>query len=279
MLKTRIIPVLLLKNGILVRSRNFKLHQSTGNHIHQLERLSRWKADEIIYLDISRDGRGSLLESYQNIGTSSSIKHSDSESDIKFNIINTIKEISKICFVPLTIGGKIKNLDDIRMRLEAGADKVSINTEAINNKEFISSAAKEFGSQCIVISIDCKKIKQGNHEIYKVFKSQGKIDSGLILEDWAKEVESLGAGEILIQSIDQDGIGLGYDQEMILKTVKSVNIPVIALGGVGEFSHFYDLYKSASPSALAAGNIFHFTEQSLLKLKEFLKKKNMNIRI
>lgn len=278
MLKTRIIPVLLLKNGILVRSKNFKLHQSTGNHIHQLERLSKWKADEIIYLDISRDGKDNLFQSYQNIGTSSSIKHSDLIENEEFNIIDTIKEIAKICFVPLTIGGKVRSLDDIRVRLEAGADKVSINTEAINDKDFISKAANEFGSQCIVVSIDCKKIEQEKNLIYKVFKNQGKIDSGLILQDWAKEAENRGAGEILVQSIDQDGLGTGYDTEMVKNTVNSVNIPVIALGGVGEFRHFYDLYKIAEPSGLAAGNIFHFTEQSLLKLKDYLKDKNIDIR-
>ena len=157
MLKTRLIPVLLLKNGILVRSKNFSLHQSTGNHIYQVERFSEWKADEIIYLDISRDNIYDLKRGQSVIGSTSS--NMNIESNIKSNMIDIIKSISKICRVPLTIGGKIRTLEDIRKRLKAGADKVVINTKAIENPKFINEASKEFGSQCTVVCIDVTKIK------------------------------------------------------------------------------------------------------------------------
>ncbi len=277
MLKTRLIPVLLLKNGVLVRSKSFSLHQSTGNPLLQVKRYTDWKADEIIYLDITRNSQYDLSIGNSVIGSTSSMANIDGTKED--SIIGLIKEVSKICFVPMTIGGKIKSLEDIRLRLEAGADKVSINSAAINNPGFIDESAKEFGSQCIVISIDVKKNIEKGVENWMVFKSFGKKPTSYDLESWSKEVENRGAGEILIQSIDNDGKGIGYDIGMINKVVDVVNIPVIALGGVGEFKHLSEGYYDGRASALSAANIFHFTEQSILNAKEFLIKKNIDVRL
>ena len=277
MLKTRLIPVLLLKNGVLVRSKSFSMHQSTGNPIEQVKRYTDWKADEIIYLDITRDSQYDLSSGKSVIGSTTSMANIDGTRED--NIIKLIKEVSKICFVPMTIGGKIKTLEDIRLRLEAGADKVSINTIALDSPKFISKAAKEFGSQCIVVSIDVKKIYKNGLENWMVFKSFGKISTSYDLKSWSKEAENLGAGEILVQSIDNDGRGIGYDIGMINRAVDTVDIPVIALGGVGDFQHFVDGYYNGKASALSAANIFHFTELSILNAKEFLSMKKIDVRL
>ena len=213
MLKVRLIPVLLLKNGILVRSRNFTFHQLMGNHIEQVKRFSEWKADEIIYLDITRDGLYDLGSVRNVIGSSSSKARVVKER--KKNIIEIIQDLSKICRVPLTIGGKIRSLNDIKLRLKAGADKVVINTAAIDDPEFIKKACKEFGSQCIVLCVDLKKT--ANKEEWKIFKSFGKEATNLKLLDWIKKIQDCGAGEILLQSIDRDGTSKGYDYQIYIK--------------------------------------------------------------
>ena len=277
MLKTRLIPVLLLKNGILVRSRNFSLHQSTGNHLHQLQRFSEWKADEIIYLDITRDDKYNLYSGQSVIGSTSS--NINSKHNNQNNIIDIIKSVSKVCRVPLTIGGKIKNVKDIRLRLKAGADKVAINTAALDNPSFIKEASEEFGSQCIVISIDVKKDINSKSNNWNIYKSFGKEIVDLDLKEWVNKIQHLGAGEILIQSIDNDGKGKGYDLEL-LKTVSKISkIPVIALAGAGEYKDFVDCYNVNKDLALAAANIFHFTELSVLNAKKYMIKNKINTRL
>ena len=273
MLKTRLIPVLLLKNGILVRSKNFTFHQLIGNHIEQVKRYSAWKADEIIYLDISRDDNYGL-DSIQNIIGSSSSK-SEVVKNSKKNIIDVISDISKICRIPLSIGGKIKNLDDIKKRLTAGADKVVINSAAIENPNFIQQASKEFGSQCIVVSVDVKKIEKNN---WKIFKKFGKEMTNLNLLEWIEKIQDLGAGEILIQSIDRDGTSKGYDLDLLNTISKIIKVPYILLGGVGNFDDFVAANKANKEVSLAAANIFHFTEQSVLNAKKYMFKK-INVRI
>jgi len=273
MLKTRIIPVLLLKNGVLVRSRNFTLHQSTGNYIYQVERFSEWRADEIIYLDISRESSHDTDTGNSVIGSTSSniSKNSNKDNDI----ISVINQISKICRVPLTIGGGIRSIEDIRKRLAAGADKISINTIAIDNPSFIKESSREFGSQCIVVSIDVKK-ENGTWMVYKNF---GKNSTNFTIDEWIALVVSLGAGEILLQSIDQDGRGNGYDLELVKHVEKMVEIPIVVLGGVGDFEHLLDGHKMNRDVALAAGNIFHFTERSIVNAKKFLLKSGVNVRV
>lgn len=274
MLKTRLIPVLLLKNGILVRSRSFSFHQMMGNHIEQVKRFSQWKADEIIYLDISRDNYYGLENNKNVIGSSSS--KSAVVQNSHENFIEIIKDLSKICRVPLSIGGKIKTLEDIKKRLKAGADKVVINSAAINNPEFIKNAAREFGSQCIVISIDVKKISNNKWHVFKHF---GKNITDLNLNRWIDTIQELGAGEILIQSIDRDGTSQGYDLDLLKIISKNISVPFIILGGAGNFDDFVKANAINNQVSLAAANIFHFTEQSVLNAKKHMFKHKINVRI
>jgi cyclase len=275
MLKPRLIPVLLLKNGALVRSRTFSFHQLTGDPLGQVERFTAWKADELIYLDINRDDVHDFRETMHVIGTTSSKK--DMPATMTNDFISIVKSISQKCMVPLTVGGKIRTLDDIRIRLKNGADKVSINTQALNYPSFIDQAAEVFGNQCIVVCIDVKfNPETGTHEVCKKF---GKEPMSLDPVLWAKEVEQRGAGEILLQSIDRDGTGQGYDIPLIQRVASSVSIPVIALGGVGKFEHFVEGLREGHASAVAAANIFHFSEQSVIKAKKYMKAAGIDVRL
>jgi len=275
MLKTRIIPVLLLKNGILVRSQNFSLHQLMGNHIEQVDRFSSWKADEIIYLDITRDDNYNLTNIKSVIGSSSSNSKIIKQS--RNNIIDIIKDISKVCRVPLTIGGKIRSINDIKIRLKAGADKVVINSAAIENPKFIKDAAKEFGSQCIVVCVDVKK--NFDNRSWDVFTGFGKNKTSLDIHEWIKLIQELGAGEILLQSIDKDGNGTGYDLELLRSVSKIIHVPLILLGGAGKYEHFIEALNVSNDISLGAANIFHFTEQSIINLKKFMFSQKINVRI
>ena len=275
MLKPRLIPVLLLKNGILVRSRTFGLHQSTGDPIGQVERYTAWKADELVYLDISRDEIHDFRHTASVIGSTSSKKNIP--ATMTDSIVEIIGYVSERCFVPLTVGGKIRTLEDIRVRLKVGADKVSINTKAIEDPEFVKSAAMKFGSQCIVICVDVKY--DGKTDKYEVYTRFGKEPTGLHPVEWCLELEKRGAGEILLQSIDRDGTGVGYDLDLIRMVSTTVNIPVIALGGVGKFEHFGEGLNVGKATALAAANIFHFTEHSIIKAKKYMVSEGFDIRL
>lgn len=275
MLKPRLIPVLLLKNGILVRSRTFTFHQHTGDPLGQVERYTTWKADELIYLDINRDDTHDFRETMSVIGTTSSKK--DIPATMTNDVIALIRYVSEKCMIPLTVGGKIRTIDDIRMRLKNGADKVSINTQALEDPAFIERAASAFGNQCIVVCMDAKRDpRSGACEIFKHF---GREPTGLTPVAWAKEVERRGAGEILLQSIDRDGTGKGYDLELVRSVAEAVSIPVIALGGVGQFSDFVAGLKEGKASAVAAANIFHFSEQSVTKAKQEMKAAGIDVRL
>ena len=274
MLKTRLIPVLLLKNGILVRSRNFTFHQMMGNHIEQVKRFSEWKADEIVYLDISRDDSYGLDGNKNIIGSSSS--NSEVVQNSKKNIIDIISDLSRICRVPLSVGGKIRTLEDIKKRLKAGADKVVINSVAIDNPEFIKKAAEEFRSQCIVVSIDVKKTSMDKWNIFKYF---GKNITDLNLTKWIEIIQELGAGEILIQSIDRDGTSQGYDLDLLKSISKKITVPCIILGGAGNFDDFVKAHAINNEVSLAVANVFHFTEQSVLNAKKYMFKNKINVRV
>lgn len=260
MLKNRLIPVLYLKNGLLVRSEKFKFHQVIGNPVAQVERYNSWNVDELIYIDITKD------EEY-------TLKRDDLKMKDSKTIFEIIAKVSEKCFMPLTVGGKIRTIEDIKKRLQGGADKVTINTVAIENPNFITEAAKIFGSQCIVVSIDFKKTNEG----YEVYYNHGEKSTGKNPVEWAKQVEKLGAGEIFLNSIDRDGTAEGYDLELIKKVNDAVNIPVIACGGVGEFDDFKKGLNTGA-SAVAAGNIFNFTEHSYKFAKKELKDEGFNVR-
>jgi imidazole glycerol-phosphate synthase subunit HisF len=262
MLKYRLIPVLLLKDGLLVRSELFNIHQIIGNPIHEVKRFNEWNVDELIYLDISRVGNYDL-------------RRDDAKVKGLDNSLSILIEVSKTCFMPLTWGGGIRTLNDIRLRISNGADKITLNTAAFQTPELITQAAKVFGSQAIVISIDVRRHSNGELE---VFVEGAQHPTGLKPADWAKQVEELGAGEILLNSIDRDGTGDGYDVELIENVVASTTIPVIALGGVGRYEHYVDGIK-AGASAVAAANIWHFKELSDRGGKRALAKAEIPVRL
>ena len=261
MLKKRIIPCLLLKNGSLVRSERFSIHQVIGNPIHEVERYNAWSVDELVYLDISESdvydrGRDDLKI--------------QSQSDP----LEIIEAVSKTCFVPLTWGGRIRTLEDIRARLQRGADKVTLNTRAIESPAFVTAAARTFGSQCIVVSIDVKRHPDGRSE---VFTARGQQPTGMDPVTWARRAEEFGAGELFLNSVDRDGSARGYDLELIRSVAEATSIPVIACGGVGRFEHLVEGIE-AGASAVSAANIFHFTELSDRQARKSLAQAGIDIR-
>ncbi|MHB8073700.1 imidazole glycerol phosphate synthase subunit HisF [Desulfosporosinus fructosivorans] len=261
MLKNRLIPVLLLQNGVLVRSETFSIHQVIGNPVHEVERFNQWNVDELIYLDISRN------DNYDLRRDDTKVKGLDNPLDI-------LEEVSKTCFMPLTWGGRITTVEDMRERFLRGADKITINSSAVRTPELITSGAKIFGSQAIVVSMDVLRKDDGSRE---VFIDGGKMATGLKPCLWAKEAERYGAGEILIQSIDRDGTGYGYDLDLIREVSNSVTIPVIACSGVGDYKHYAQGIK-AGASAVAAANIWHFKELSDRNGKRAMAKDGIRVR-
>lgn len=262
MLKNRLIPVLLLQNGLLVRSELFKIHQIIGNPIHEVERFNQWTVDELIYLDISRDDNYDL-------------RREDHKIKSLGDPLQILEEVSKTCFMPLTWGGRIASTDDMLARINRGADKVAINTNAVRTPQLITDGAKIFGSQAIVVSIDVLRHDDGRAE---VFIAGGKEPTGKTPADWAREAESRGAGEILIQSINRDGTGEGYDLDLISDVAAATKIPVIACSGVGRYEQYAEGIK-AGASAVAAANIWHFKELSDKGGKRALAKAGVNVRI
>jgi cyclase len=260
MLKRRLIPVLFLKNGLIVRSEVFGYHQNLGNPLAEVRRYSEWNVDELIYIDISR-------EKYYDL------RRDDLRVTGRDNILDIIRQVSKVCFMPLTFGGGIRALEDIRDRIRSGADKVTINTAAIEDPSFITSAAKAFGSQCIVVSIDWKYVN-GRPMVFK----GGLEQTGLDPVEWAVRCQGCGAGELFLNAIDRDGMADGYDIDVIQKIAQDVGIPVIACGGAGTFQDFVDLARRTNVSAVAAGNIFHFTELAYPRAKESLLKNGIDVR-
>ncbi len=251
--RPRLIPVLLLKHGLVVRSQLFKVHQDIGNPMSTVERFSHWNVDELIILDISADDfhdlrREDLQQSYA--GSSA---------------LDVLKEVAKASFMPLAFGGRIRGLEDMRLRLEAGADKCVINSQALAQPEFISQAARRFGSQCVVVSIDAKRHADGG---YEVFCQGGRAATGLRPEQWARQAQELGAGEIFLNSIDRDGSALGLDLELVRRVSAATTIPVIACGGVGSYEDFAPGISEGGASAVAAANIFHFFEMSYPQAKQ-----------
>ena len=216
MLKNRLIPVLFLMNGYLVRSELFNNHQILGNPFAQVGRYNDWNVDELIYIDITREG------SYENRSDLGDVQNARTYEQI-------IKEVSKKCFMPLAFGGGIKTLEDARRRFELGSDKVTVNSEAVRNPDFINQLASEFGSQAIIISIDSKRVSSNKN---KVFIECGNRETIWETEKWAYEAQERGAGEILINSIDRDGMANGYDIQLIRAVSDVTSIPIIACGGV-----------------------------------------------
>jgi len=246
MIRPRLIPCLLLKHGLLVRSQLFKVHQVIGNPIYTVMRYSNWNVDELVILDISADDVHDLRRDDLQI------------ADIGTRAVDVLRSISRVCFMPLAFGGRIRTLEDIRLRLGAGADKCIVNTQAVEDPDFLTAASRRFGAQCIVVSIDAKRVASG----YEVYTQGGSKPSGLDPAALAIEAERRGAGEIFLNSIDRDGSALGYDVALVREVVQSVGIPVVACGGVGRYEHFAAAIVDGGASAAAAANIFHFFELS-----------------
>jgi cyclase len=261
MLKKRIIPVVLLRNGLIVQSRNFKRYQALGSPTAAVERLSSWSSDELIYIDISHE-------------SSYDLKRDDLNHPKFASIIDIIGLISKKCVMPLTFGGGIRTIEDVKLRIKLGADKITINTAAIENPQLITEIAQSFGSQCVVVSIDVKRSEDGSLFVYK----RGKEVTSLNPVVFAKQVENLGAGEILLNSVDRDGMGGGFDIELIREVSEAVKIPVIALGGAGKWEDFAEVLNKTKASAVAAANIFHHSENSMYNVKSYLFERNFPVR-
>jgi len=260
MKKRRLIPIILIKNGNVVQSRNFKYFQNIGNPIASVKRCSEWGSDELIILDISRDF---------NMNFRQDLKYKTSKS-----FDELINEISKVAFMPLAAGGKIEKLSQIEKLLLQGADKVVINTKAIFDNKFIKQASQEFGSQCIIISIDVKKY---DNEYY-VYSNNGQVKTDINIKKYLKIVEENNAGEVMVNSIDNDGKGQGFDLDLIKLVENNINLPQICCGGAGEYNHFLQVAKQTNVDGIAAANFFQHIDQSVYITKKKLFDKNLNFR-
>ena len=250
MLKNRIIPCLDVKNGRVVKGINFVDLKDAGDPVEQAKIYSDGGADEICFLDItaSNENRDTIYE--------------------------VVERTSKKCFVPLTVGGGVRSVDDINKLLNCGADKVSINTAAVQNSKVVENSSRKFGSQCIVVAIDAKRGKNG----WEIFTHGGRKLTGLNALDFAVKMEKCGAGELLVTSMDKDGTQTGYDIDLMREISSKVNIPVIASGGVGSLDHLVNGIK-AGASAVLAASIFHYGKYSIKQAKEYLNSKSIPVRI
>ena len=248
----RIIPCLDVENGRVVKGVNFVDLTDAGDPVEQAKLYYEGGADEICFLDItaSNEKRKAMLE--------------------------VIKKTTQNCFIPITVGGGVSNLEDINNLLLSGADKVSINTAAVKNMNFIKEASKKFGAQCIVVAVDAKKVSE---EKWEIFTHGGRNKTGIDAIEYAKTAQANGAGEILLTSMDKDGTKSGYDLRLLKEITSSLSIPVIASGGVGNLAHLYEGVKKGGASALLAASIFHFGELTIREVKDYLKSKNIPVRL
>jgi len=251
MLTRRIIPCLDIKENRVVKGVKFQGLRDAGDPVEVAKVYDRQQADELVFLDITA--------SFENRKT----------------LINLVEEIAKNIFMPFTVGGGIRDISDIRDLLNAGADKVSINTTAVKYPDLINAASGKFGSQCIVAAIDAKK-QDGSWQVYI---NGGRTPTGLDALDWAQKVAELGAGEILLTSMDYDGTKDGYDLPLTKAIVERISIPLIASGGAGKLGHFYDVLTGAGASACLAASIFHYEEYSVRQVKEYLREKGVPVRL
>lgn len=249
----RIIPCLDVKNGEVVKGVNFVSLKKVGDPVELAKFYNDQGADELVFLDITA--------SYEE------------RAIMRKVVSDTAKEV----FIPFTVGGGIRTLEDIKEILRAGADKVSLNSAAVKNKNLISEGAKLFGSQCIVVAIDGKKRKDNTG--WNVYINGGRTDTGIDLIDWVKEVTELGCGEILLTSMDADGTKKGFDLEMTREVRKNTNVPIIASGGCGSLEHFEEVLKDDLSDAALAASLFHYGELKIKEVKEYLNKKNIPVRI
>ena len=249
----RIIPCLDVKNGRVVKGVNFVNLIDAGDPVECAKVYDKAGADELVFLDItaSSDGRDTVLD--------------------------MVERVAREIFIPFTVGGGIRTAEDFRNILKAGADKVAVNSAAIKNPQLISEAADKFGSQCVVCAIDAKRRADGSG--WDVYLNGGRVNTGIDALEWARDAEKLGAGEILLTSMDADGTKKGYDLELTRRISENANIPVIASGGAGTLEHFYDAFTLGNADACLAASLFHFREIEICDLKKYLKNKGIDMRI
>ena len=252
MLTKRVIPCLDVHNGRVVKGVNFVDLKDAGDPVEIAKAYDKAGADELVFLDIT------------------------ASSDARNIILNLVHKTAEQVFIPFTVGGGIRTVDDFRELLKAGADKISVNSAAIKRPELISEAAYKFGSQCVVVAIDAKRKDDGT---FSVYLNGGRVDTGLDAVEWAVRAEELGAGEILLTSMDADGTKAGYDLELTSQISKAVNIPVIASGGAGALPHFYDALCEGGADAVLAASLFHYKELTIHELKEYLKSRDIPVRL
>jgi imidazole glycerol-phosphate synthase subunit HisF len=255
MLAKRIIPCLDVNHGRVVKGTNFLNLRDAGDPVEVAARYDHEGADELVFLDItaSHEDRAILLD--------------------------VVRRTAEVCFMPLTVGGGIRNLDDIRTLLSAGADKVSINSAAVRDPELVRQAARRFGSQCIVVNIDPKRVTRDGREAWEVHINGGRVPTGREAVSWARDVEELGAGEIVLTSMDADGTKNGYDLEMTRAVVDAVAVPVVASGGAGNPEHVRAVLADAGASAALAASIFHYRQYSISETKDYLARRGVPVRL
>lgn len=249
----RIIPCLDVTGGRVVKGINFVNLRDAGDPVEVAKAYDKAGADELVFLDIT------------------------ASSDARNIVIDMVRRVAETVFIPFTVGGGIRTVEDFRVILREGADKISINSSAINTPELISNAADKFGSQCVVVAIDAKRRLDGSG--WNVYKNGGRIDVGLDAVEWAMKAEQMGAGEILLTSMDCDGTKAGYDIELTKTISENVSIPVIASGGAGTKEHFYEALTEGKADAALAASLFHYKELEILDLKQYLQNQNVSVRL
>ena len=249
----RIIPCLDVNNGRVVKGVNFVDLKDAGDPVEIAKAYDKAGADELVFLDIT------------------------ASSDRRNTVVDMVRKVAETVFIPFTVGGGIRTVDDFRALLREGADKISINSSAIDTPNLISDAADKFGSQCVVVAIDAKKRADGGG--WNIYKHGGRIDVGIDALEWAHKVEKLGAGEMLLTSMDCDGTKAGYDLELTRAVAEAVNIPVIASGGAGNLEHFYDALTDGKADAALAASLFHYKELEIKEVKEYLRGRGVSVRL
>ena len=249
----RLIPCLDVHNGRVVKGVNFVNLKDAGDPVEIAKAYDKAGADELVFLDIT------------------------ASSDARNTVVDMVRRVAEVVFIPFTVGGGIRTVGDFKALLREGADKISINSSAINTPNLISEAADKFGSQCVVVAIDEKRRADGSG--WNIYKNGGRIDVGIDAVEWAMEVEKRGAGEILLTSMDCDGTKAGYDIELTRMISENVNIPVIASGGAGTKEHFYDALTTGKADAALAASLFHYKELEIMDLKAYLKERGLSVRI
>lgn len=251
MFTKRIIPCLDVNKGRVVKGVNFVDLIDAGDPVEIAKAYDAAGADELVFLDITASCEG------------------------RDTVVDMVRSVAANVFIPFTVGGGIRTVEDFKLLLREGADKISVNSAAIDRPELISEAAEIFGSQCVVVAIDAKRRPDGGWNIYK---HGGRLDVGIDAVEWAKKVEALGAGEILLTSMDGDGTKAGYDVELTRAVAEAVSIPVIASGGAGKLEHFYDAFEQGKADAALAASLFHFKELEIREVKDYLAKKGVSVR-